>query len=191
MTTRSGDVTAVLERVRRGDAGAFDELLAALYKDLKRVAAAAFRRERDGHTLQPTALVHEAYLRLARQPDAHWESRTHFLNAAAQVMRRILVDHARARQADKRGGRDVRVTLDDALAVAGGRDVELLALDDALTKLADLDEQLARVVELRAFGGLSTREVAETLGVSERTVERAWTTARTWLRMELSREVRP
>jgi RNA polymerase sigma-70 factor (ECF subfamily) len=191
MTTRRDDVTAVLEQVRRGEEGAFEALLAALYADLRRVAGAAFRRERASHTLQPTALVHEAYLRLVNQPEARWESRAHFLNAAAQVMRRVLVDHARARQAEKRGGGGVRVTLEESLASTDGRDLDLLALDQGLTRLSEVDEQLARVVELRAFGGLSTREIAHALDMSERSVERAWTTARTWLRMEMSREATP
>ena len=187
MTTRRTDVTALLEELRNGNAEAFEALLALLYKDLRRIAGSYFRAEREGHTLQPTALVHEAYLRLVEHPDARWESRAHFLNAAAQVMRRILVDHTRARQAGKRGGAEVRVVLDEALASAPERDLDLVALDDALTKLAKTDLRLSRVVELRYFGGLTTKEVAEVLGVSVATVEREWATARAWLRVELGR----
>jgi RNA polymerase sigma-70 factor (ECF subfamily) len=190
MTTRREDVTAVLEDLRQGDPKAFETLLALLYRDLRRIAASYFRAERASHTLQPTALVHEAYLRLVHKRDARWESRAHFLNAAAQVMRRILVDHARARGAGKRGGEGVRVTLDDALAGAPERDLDLLALDDALTKLAKTDARLSRIVELRAFGGLTTGEIAEALGTSERTVEREWATARAWLRVELGKGAR-
>jgi len=191
MTTRRTNATALLEALHNGDSQAFEALLALLYKDLRRVAANCFRGEREGHTLQPTALVHEAYLRLVEQHDARWESRAHFLNAAAQVMRRILIDHARARQADKRGGAGVRVTFDDALAGAPERDLDLLALDDALASLAKSDVRLSRVVELRYFGGLTTKEAAEVLGVSVATVERDWATARAWLRVELRRGERP
>jgi RNA polymerase sigma factor (TIGR02999 family) len=188
MPTEGNEVTAALEDLRRGDEGAFDALLALLYKDLRRIAGSYFRAEREGHTLQPTALVHEAYLRLVGQRDASWESRAHFLNAAAQAMRRILVDHARARQAEKRGGADVRVTLDDAVAGDSGRELDLLALDETLTKLGKADPQMCRVVELRVFGGLTTKETAEVLGISERTTERTWSFARAWLRVELGKD---
>jgi RNA polymerase sigma factor (TIGR02999 family) len=191
MTAGRNDVTAALEGLRKGDEKAFDALLALLYKDLRRIAGGYFKAERGDHTLQPTALVHEAYMRLVRQPDAWWESRAHFLNAAAQAMRRILVDHARARQADKRGGADVRVVLDESLAGAPERDLDLVALDDALARLAKADPRLSRVVELRYFGGLTTKEAAEVLGVSVTTVEREWVTARAWLRVELGKQARP
>jgi RNA polymerase sigma-70 factor (ECF subfamily) len=191
MPTDRTNVTAVLEALRRGDAEAFDALLGLLYRDLRRIAGGYFRDEREGHTLQPTALVHEAYLRLVEQQGTHWQSRAHFLNAAAQVMRRILVDHARARGANKRGGAGVRVVLDEAVAGAPERGPDLLALDDALRKLEKADPRLGRVVELRYFGGLTTKEAAEVLGVSIATVEREWATARAWLRVELGKVARP
>jgi RNA polymerase sigma factor (TIGR02999 family) len=191
MSTGRTDVTAVLENVRRGEEGAFDALLALLYKDLRRIAGSYLRAQRPDHTLQPTALVHEAYMRLVGHEGADWESRAHFLNAAAQTMRRILVDHARARKAEKRGGADVRVVLDDAVAVTPERDLDLVALDDALTKLATASPRLSRIVELRYFGGLTAKEVAEVLGVSLTTVEREWVAARAWLRVELGKQAGP
>jgi RNA polymerase sigma-70 factor, ECF subfamily len=185
MSTGRSDITAVLEDLRKGDEGAFEALLVLLYKDLRRIAGSYQRAQRPDHTLQPTALVHEAYLRLVGHQDVRWESRAHFLNAAAQVMRRILVDHARARRADRRGGADVRVVLDEAIVEAPERDLDLVALDDALTKLAKAAPRLSRVIELRYFGGLTTKEVAEVLDVSITTVEREWVAARAWLRVEL------
>jgi RNA polymerase sigma factor (TIGR02999 family) len=165
-----------------------------VYAELRRQAGLALRREGDGHTLQPTALVHEAWLRLDGQPDARWESRTQFFAVAAQTMRRVLVDHARTRLALKRGGGATRVSLahaDRAGAVeAGGgpRDaVELLALDDALARLAALDPHKARLVELRYFAGLTIHEAAAALGVSAATVGRDWVVARMWLRREVER----
>jgi RNA polymerase sigma factor (TIGR02999 family) len=137
------------------------------------------------HTLQATALVNEAYMRLADHADSAWQNRAHFLGVAARTMRHILVDYARARQTDKRGGALARVTLEDALASAPERDVDLLALDEALARLAAIDPQLARLVELRYFGGLTIRETAEVLCVSPKTVEREWDTAKLWLRREL------
>jgi RNA polymerase sigma factor (TIGR02999 family) len=190
MSTPRTDATALLEALRHGDSDAFEDLLALLYKDLRRIAAKCFRAEREGHTLQPTALVHEAYLRLVDQHDMHWQSRAHFLNAAAQAMRRILVDHARSRQASKRGGAGVRVTLDDGLAIGSARDPDLLALDDALRTLAERDPRKAQIVELRYFGGLTTIEVAEVLGVSVATVERDWAVARVFLHRELGGNAR-
>jgi len=155
---------------------------------LRRIAAGYLRRERDGHTLQPTALVNEAYMRLVDQRDVTWQNRAHFLGIAAQVMRRILVDHARARLTAKRGGGVAPITL--AGAAHGGAqetdDVDLLALHDALERLAALDPEQARLVELRYFGGLTIEETAEALGVSPATVKREWALARAWLRRELS-----
>ncbi len=181
----SDTVTRLVERHRAGDAAALDELLGVVYGELRRLAAWQMRVERDGHTLQPTALVHEAYLRLAGE-DPRWENRAHFFAVAAQVMRHVLVDHARARKADKRGGAATHVVLDEALDVATSQDVDVLALHEALERLASVDPQLARVVELRYFGGLTVPEVAEVVGVSRATVEREWVTARAWLRKELS-----
>jgi RNA polymerase sigma-70 factor (ECF subfamily) len=180
------DVTRLLEAVRVGEQGALDRLLPLVYDELHRIAARYARRERTGHTLQPTALVNEAYLRLADRADKAWQNRAHFLAVAAQTMRHILVDYARARKTGKRGGALARVTLEDALAAAPERDLNMLALDAALTRLASLDPQLARLVELRYFGGLTIRETAEVLSVSPKTVEREWDAAKLWLRREIS-----
>jgi RNA polymerase sigma factor (TIGR02999 family) len=181
------DVTRLLEELRSGDRAALDRMLPVVYAELRQIAARALQSERDNHTLQPTALVHEAYLRMVGGENVPWQNRAHFLGCAARVMRNILVDHARARRADKRGGGDARVTLTDALGLADARDVDLVALDDALTALAETDEQKCRIVELRYFGGLTEVEVAEVLGVSERTVRRGWTLAKAWLRREIER----
>jgi RNA polymerase sigma factor (TIGR02999 family) len=161
-----------------------DALSPALYGELRRLAAGYLRRERTGHTLQPTALVHEAYMRLAEQRQLAWQNRAQVLGVAAQLMRRILVDHARARARVKRAGLLTRVTF-DGLEVGAERDVDLVALDDALRELAGVDEQLSRVVELRYFGGLTVEEVADVLETSPRTIDRAWATARAWLRRHI------
>jgi RNA polymerase sigma factor (TIGR02999 family) len=181
----SGEIDHLLERCRGGDAAAFDALVEAVYAELKRLAAYHLRAERPGHTLQPTALVHEAYMRLARGSERPWQDRAHFLAAAAQVMRHVLVDHARARAADKRVGQRTRVALDEALEVAATQDVDVLALDAVLGTLAEVDPDLARIVELRSFAGLTLVEIAQVVGVSRATVEREWATARAWLRKEL------
>ena len=179
------DVTELLLEAQDGNQEALDALLPLLYKELRRIAAVYLRGERRNHTLQPTALVHEAFMRLVPRRDLPWQSRAHFLNTAAQVMRRILVDHARERLAGKRGHLLATVALEDASPVAVEREVDLLALDEALERLAKKDPQLGRVVELRYFGGLTTKEAAEVLGLSTATVEREWATARSWLRLEL------
>jgi RNA polymerase sigma-70 factor, ECF subfamily len=176
-------VTEILRQWNRG--GAADEaastLLPLVYAELRRRAAMYLRRERHGHTLQPTALVHEAYLRLADQRHVQWQNRGHFFGVAAQAMRRILVDHARTRQRLKRGGDADRVTLHDVDAVADTRDVELIDLDRALTELQSQDPDQARIVEMRYFAGLTVEETAEALGISPATVKREWTMARAWL----------
>jgi RNA polymerase sigma-70 factor (ECF subfamily) len=193
---RVHEVTELLHAWSTGDAKASEALARLVYAELRRQAHRALRREGDGHTLQPTALVHEAWLRLDGQHEARWESRRQFFAVAAQVMRRVLVDHARTRGALKRGGAAVQVTLDGADGgvaapnVAAGVEsavdaVDLLALDDALARLAALDPQKARVVELRYFAGLSIPESAAALGVSPATVGREWAVARMWLRREL------
>jgi RNA polymerase sigma-70 factor (ECF subfamily) len=187
MDSQPSDVTRLLDEVRSGDRRALDRMLPLVYAELRQIAARALRDERGGHTLQPTALVHEAYLRMAGGENVPWQNRAHFLGCAARVMRNVLVDHARARRAGKRGGGGARVTLTEALGLADSRDVDLVALDDALTALAETDEQKARIVELRYFGGLAEVEVAEVLGVSERTVRRGWTMAKAWLRREMLR----
>ena len=156
-----------------------------VYEELRRQAQRYLRRESPGHTLQTTALVHEAYLRLVDQRTARWQSRAQFFGVAAQLMRRILVDHARSHHAAKRGGSAIQVPLEEETAAAEERDVDLLALDEALTRLAQLDERQAKVVELRYFTGLGIEETAEALGISPATVKREWTMARAWLKREL------
>ncbi len=180
------DVTALIVAADAGDRAALDALLPAIYAELHRQAALAMRREAAGHTLGATALVHEAYLRLAAQAGGAGQSRTQFLAAAAHLMRQILVDHARARQAAKRGGGAVCVTLDDRANVAApDATADVLALHEALDRLAAFDPSQARLVELRYFGGLTLEETAAALGVSPATVKREWAVARAWLRREL------
>jgi RNA polymerase sigma factor (TIGR02999 family) len=178
-------VTELLHAWGAGDERALDRLVPAVYAELRRQAERQLRRESAGHTLQPTALVHEAYLRLVDQREAKWEGRSQFFGVAAQLMRRILVDHARGRGAAKRGGGAARVTLAEGSAEAAEGEVDVLALDEALTRLATLDARQARVVELRYFAGLGVEEVAQVLDVSPATVKREWTMARAWLRREL------
>jgi len=173
---------------RQGDGEARERLMAVVYDDLHRRAAGYLRRERAGHTLQPTALVHEAYLRLVEQDRVVWQNRAHFLAVAASMMRRVLVDHGRRQKARKRGGAGTRVTLDDAFAPVAPRDVDLLALDEALTDLAAIDEQQARIVEMRAFGEMSVEETAEALGISPATVKRHWAFALAWLKSRLRKQ---
>jgi RNA polymerase sigma-70 factor, ECF subfamily len=179
-------VTDLLLAWRAGDDGARDLLLETVYSELRRRAGAYLRRERGGHALQATALVHEAYLRLVDQNRVVWQNRAHFMAVAAQLMRRILVDHARGELAAKRGGARQRITLVEDHASAGPRDVELIGLDEALRELASLDPQQERVVELRYFGGLSIEETAEALGISPATVKRDWAMARAWLFSKLN-----
>jgi RNA polymerase sigma-70 factor, ECF subfamily len=161
-------------------------LIPEIYGDLRRVAAAYMRRERPDHTLQPTALVHEAYAQLADRDDAEWLDHTHFLATAATVMRHILVDHARAKRAGKRGGVQHQVTLDDALLSSADNVVDVLSVHQALERLTVLDSRQGRVVELHFFGGLTFPEIAEVLDISERTAKREWSMARAWLRLELA-----
>lgn len=185
----SGDVTELLERMRSGDRGALDRLLPLLYAELRRLAGRCMRQERAGHTLQPTALVHEAYLRLTGQERANWQNRAQFMAVAAQAMRRILVDHARKRCASKRGGLFVtRNETAAALAADASRPEDILAVHLALERLERLDAQGAQVVELRYFAGLSAEETAEAMSLSVRTVEREWSAAKAWLRAQLSGE---
>lgn len=185
MTTES--VTDLLQAWAAGDQAALDELLPLVYDDLRRQARRYMRGQTPGHTLQTTALVHEAYLRLAGQSAVDWQSRAHFFGVAAKAMRSILVDHARARSAAKRGGSARAITLNDAGKIPGPQiSVDVLALDDALARLGELDPRKSQLVELRYFGGLGIDEAAAVLGVSPTTVKREWTTARAWLRRELS-----
>lgn len=183
-------VTQLLAQIRAGDPGAVERMAPLVYDQLHAIAAAHFRRERPGHTMQPTALVHDAFLRLVDQSRVQWQDRAHFFAVASQTMRRILVDHARAKAAGKRGAGAVRVTADDALAGPGEAIAleDLLAIDEALEDLARLDAQQARVVELRYFGGLTIEETGEALGVSPATVKRDWSVARAWLHRRLSAE---
>lgn len=184
------EATELLLRWRDGDAEARNRLMLLVYDELKQKAAGYLRRERSGHTLQPTALVHEAYLRLVDQDRVVWQSRAHFLAVAASMMRRVLVDHGRRQKALKRGGDVARVTLDESVVGAGSGDpglgpLDLLALDQALEELASLDPQQERIVELRAFGGLSVEETAEVVGVSPATIKRHWAFALAWLNQRL------
>jgi RNA polymerase sigma factor (TIGR02999 family) len=181
-------VAALVDRAREGDEQALSSLMPLVYEELRRVAAACLRRERPGQTLQATALVHEAYVRLFQDSRLSWSNRAHFIGIAARSMRQILIERARARRAAKRGGDRVRVTFDPALVAAPVHGLDLEVLDDALTRLTTLDADLARIVELRFFGGLSVDEVAEALGISPATVKRRWSLARAWLLRELERE---
>src|SRR6267142_1907161 len=186
-SSASSGVTDLLERWGQGDQDALEQLMTIVYDELHRLAGAYLRRERRDHTLQPTALVNEAYLRLVDQRHTRWQNRAQFFGIAAQLMRRILVDHARAHYAAKRGGPQYAVSLSQADRFARQPDVELLALHDALNELATIDPQQSRIVELRFFGGLSIEEAGEVLGVSHATVERDWKMARAWLRREMNR----
>ena len=182
------EVTQLLIDWSNGDQNAFENLLPLVYSELRRLAARHLARERRNHTLQSTAVVHEAYLRLIDQSRVQWKNRAQFFGVASQMIRRILVDHARSHQAAKRGSGAIKLSLDEAVAVPGGKDLDLVALDDALKSLAEMDEQQARIVELRFFGGLSIEETAQLLDLSPATVKRHWATARVWLYREMSRE---
>lgn len=192
MTDTSGSITTLLQAVRDGDSVANAKLMEVLHSELTRIARKYMRRERQNHTLQPTALVNEAYVRLMARDDARWQNRSHFLAAAAQAMRRILVDYARSTNTTKRWGHSAKLSIDtdtnssqqvlgETLA-APGKAAHVLALDDALKALAAVDERQARIVELRFFGGLTEAEIADMLHLSTRTVGREWKTARLWLR---------
>ena len=184
------DVTHLLLalRVDGDDRGrATERLVEALYPELRRTAARLMRRERNGHTLQATAVVHEAFVRLVNQRTVDWQDRAHFLGIAARIMRQILIEHARRRGAAKRGADPDRVTLDESVVIGDDRAFGMLALDDVLTRLADVDPRGARVAELRIFGGLTVQETAHALGVSARTVHSDWAMARLWLARELAR----
>jgi len=183
----SSEVTELLVRWRGGDREALDALLPLVYDELRRIARHYLQGERSGHTLQSTALVNEAYVRMVAQDFPEWQSRAHFFAVAAQLMRQILVDYARSHRASKRGGNVYKVTLDEAEGQPVKTDVDILALDEALKELAEMDPQQSRVVELKFFAGLSIEHTAEVLGVSPSTVKRDWVTARAWLYRELDR----
>lgn len=187
MTESRQDVTQLLVALSEGDAAALDELLPLVYDELRRLAKSYMNSQPSGHTLQTTALVHEAYLKLADNKDKRFNNRAHFFGVAAHAMRHILVDHARAHQADKRGGaHKTIVELDEAATLSVGRATEIVALDEAMKLLEKHDERKSRVVELRYFGGLSVEETAEVLKISEPTVMRDWRFAKSWLLKELS-----
>jgi RNA polymerase sigma factor (TIGR02999 family) len=187
MTPAAGDVTQLLAALQNGRSDAASQLIPLVYEELHRLARQQMRRERPDHTLQATALLHEAYLRLVNQPERTWQNRTHFIAIAAQVMRRILVDHGRARRTAKRDGMLRRVALNEPLLITRDQPEELLALNDALERLAQLDARQSRVVELRYFGGLTVDETAAALGTSPRTVKREWRVARAWLHREVQK----
>ena len=179
------DVTQLLASWREGNPAAREQLIDAVYVELQRLAHHQLRHERRGHTLQTTALVHDAYLQLVNQRQVDWQSRAHFFGIAALVMRRILVEHARTAAALKRGGDAVRVPLGDDISAPADRDISIIALEEALSALEALDPQQSRIVELRFFGGLTVEETAEALGVSPRTIKREWRMAKAWLHREL------
>jgi RNA polymerase sigma factor (TIGR02999 family) len=179
-------VTRLLVEWSQGNQAALDQLFPVVYDELRRLARSYLRRERPDHTLQPTALVHEAFLRLIDQRFVTWQNRAHFFGLAAQMMRRILVNHALSRQAEKRGGQAQNVPFDEAVHAFESRDVDLVALDEALTALGALDQRQSRIVELRFFAGLTIEETAEVIGISAATIKREWTAAKLWLLREMS-----
>src|SRR5271166_663893 len=181
-----GDVTRLLREFRDGDKEAEAKLITLIYGELRRLAAYYMRGERPGHSLQPTALVHEAYVRLAGIRGIDWQNRSHFFAVAAQLMRRILIDHARARRSNKRGGSWTEVTFDEAQRFSFSRPEQFIALDEALNRLAKLDVRQSQIVELRFFAGLSENETAEVLGILTRTVKRDWRVAKAWLYDQIS-----
>jgi RNA polymerase sigma-70 factor, ECF subfamily len=184
------EITRLLQGLRSGDRNASGKIMAAIYSELRQVAGRAMRRERPGHTLQPTALVNEAFLRLAGQPGVEWKDRAHFFGAAARLMREILVDYARKRGAEKRGSR-VNLTLHDGLLLSADRLEEIVGWDEILGHLEKLDPRQARIVELRFFAGLSVEEVAEVMHISTATVKREWASAKAWLHHELTHRAVP
>jgi|SRR5271169_6346949 len=185
MESPSPDVTVLLLELTHGDQEAAARLMPLVYKELRRLAGGYMKRERPDHTLQATALVHEAYLKLVKQRSVDWQGRSHFFGIAAQLMRRILIDHARSHLRAKRGGAQQVLPLDEALVFSPGQSADLMRLDEALERLAKLDPRQSKIVELRFFGGLSIEETAEFLGISPKTVKRDWSVAKAWLHGEL------
>ena len=183
---QAGEVTELLVKWSEGEADALEKLLPIVYAELRRIANGYLRRERSGHTLQATALVHEAYMRLVKAQGLDWKNREQFFGISANLMRKILVDHARIATAAKRGGSTPNMPLDESLMISGESDTNLLLLDEALNKLADIDSHAARIVELRYFAGLTIEETAEVLKTSPMTVKREWATARAWLHREIA-----
>jgi len=184
--SKSEEITVLLNAMSAGDENAPEKLLPVVYQDLRKLARVYLRQERADHTLQATALVHEAYMRLVDWETTSWQNRAHFFSVAATVMRRILVDHARRKNAEKRGGFGQKLSLDEAISFAAEREVDLIRLDDALVNLEKIDARQAKVVELRFFGGLTIEETAEALRISPATVKNEWAFAKAWLRVELS-----
>jgi RNA polymerase sigma factor (TIGR02999 family) len=183
----SHEVSELLGRWRGGDPEALESLIPLVYTELRKLARGYLRRERPNHTLQSAALVHEAYVRLANHASPNWQNRTHFFGVAARLMREILVEHARSRGAAKRGAAVSTIAFNEALGIPQQQNMDLIRLDDALHRLATLDERQCRIVELRFFAGLSIEDTSEALGISAATVSREWTTARLWLRREVAR----
>jgi RNA polymerase sigma factor (TIGR02999 family) len=182
-----GDVTRLLGQLRAGDAGASDQLVPLIYEELRRIAGAQMRRERPGHTLQATAVVHEAYMRLVGEQELEWQNRAHFFAIAAKTMRRILLDYARQRHAGKRGGEGAhKVDLEMELLVGDDRLDQVVTVDEILTRLNEMDPQQARIVELRFFAGLNVEETAEAMGLSATTVKREWRSAKAWIHSNLA-----
>jgi RNA polymerase sigma factor (TIGR02999 family) len=187
MTTQH-EITRLLADWSNGDRQALEKLTPLVYDELRRLAGRYLRQERGGHTLQSTALVHEAYMKLVGQNNVRWQNRAHFFGIAAQMIRRILVDYARARKADKRGSGAEKLSLDEAIALPGGQDLDLVALDDALEGLAKIDARQSRLVELRFFAGLTIEETAEVMQMSLATAKRDWVSAKAWLSREVRRQ---
>lgn len=185
MINDSGQITQLLQEYQSGNKNALDAVFPMVYDELRKLAASRLRSERPEHTLQATALVHEAYLRLIGQEKQTWQNRAHFFGLAAEMMRRILVNHAVKRNADKRFGNQTRLELDEMIEFTQGKDVNLIQLDEAMTKLAEFDPKQAKIIELKFFGGLTNEEIAEVLGVSDSTVKREWRIAKAWLHDEL------
>ena len=182
------NITKLLNQYQSGDRKVLDELFPLVYDELRRLARSRLQNERGDHTLQPTALVHEAYLRLIEQHSTDWQNRAHFFGLAAEMMRRILVNHAVKRNAEKRFGNQTKLALDDAISLIAEREVDLILLDDVLNKLAEFDPQQAKIIELRFFAGLKIEEVAEVMGVSDSTIKREWRVAKAWLHDRLKSE---
>jgi RNA polymerase sigma factor (TIGR02999 family) len=189
MASQAHQVTQLLIDWNNGDKAAVDKLMPVIYVELRALAARYLSKERVGHTLQPTALVHEAYLQLVETSRVNWQNRAHFFGAASRLMRHILVDHARSHQAAKRGA-GLKVSISDEMAATQPRELDLVALDDALNLLAELDPQQSRIVELKFFGGLSIEEIAEALSISPATVKRHWASAKAWLNRQLTKDSR-
>lgn len=187
MDDTEAEITNLLTRLGKGDRAAESELIEAVFQQLRRLARHYMRSERSDHTLQPTALVHEAYLRLAQSGDVQWESRAHFFGTAARLMRQVLVDHARSHLAEKRGGGMGQVSLDEAFVYSNEKSDEIVALDEALSRLAHTDPRMSKIVELKFFAGLTFEQIADVLGIADRTAKRDWNLARAWLHGELSK----